>query len=119
VSERLQHCLRSNWQVTYAGSTSGEDRVPNRGRDRGRRRLAKPNWYFHARNKLDFDVGYATHAQQCIFAHGFDRFARRLSTSLEVFSLRLPDAASPVGQAGRFGSSVILAAFSANTTVFD
>ena len=52
--------------MTNAGAGGSKDRVSNRWRDRGRRWLAEADRHFRAREKLNLDVRYGTHAQQCI-----------------------------------------------------
>src|SRR5579863_8346019 len=66
VRERLQNRFRPDWQLTNAGAGGSKDRVSNRWRDCGRRRLAEAHRYFRAREKLDLDVRYGTHAQRRI-----------------------------------------------------
>src|SRR5579872_6162958 len=63
VRERLQDGFRSDWQMTNTSAGGSKDRVSNRWRDCGRRRLAEADRYFRAREKLDLDVRYGTHAQ--------------------------------------------------------
>src|SRR5580658_11038402 len=41
VRERLQDGFRPAWQMTDTGPARGKDGIPDRGRDCGRRRLAK------------------------------------------------------------------------------
>jgi hypothetical protein len=51
MRERLQDGFRTDWEMTDTSATSGEDRIPDRGRDRGRSRFAEANGYF--RTKTD------------------------------------------------------------------
>src|SRR5580704_13981956 len=66
MSERFSHGFRTDWQMAKACTRGDKDRVSDGGRDRGRRRFSKANWRFRAWEKLDFDFGYAAHAQQPI-----------------------------------------------------
>src|SRR5260370_40835453 len=66
TSERLPHGCRADWQVTDASARGGKDRISDRGRDRGRRRLAEANRRFRAREKFDLEFGYVAHAQRRI-----------------------------------------------------
>jgi len=66
MRERLSHGFRTDRQVTNASARGGKDRIPDRGRDRGRRRLAEANRRFRAREKFDLDFRHIAHAQQRI-----------------------------------------------------
>src|SRR5260370_30178705 len=66
MRERLLHGFRTYRQMSNASARGGKDRIPDRGRDRGCRRLAESNRRFRAREKFDFEFGYVAHAQQPI-----------------------------------------------------
>jgi hypothetical protein len=66
MRERLPHGFRTDRQVTNASARGGKDRVRDRGRDGGRRRLAEANRRFRAREKFALEFGYVAHAQQRI-----------------------------------------------------
>ena len=71
MREGLQHGFRTDRQVTDASARGGKDRVADRGRDCGRRRLTEANRRFCAREKFDLDLGYVAHAQQAYRYRGW------------------------------------------------
>src|ERR1700678_767946 len=66
MRKRFQHGLRSDWQMTDAGTRGGKDRISDRGCNRSSPRLAKPYGRFRTWEKLHLDFGYVSHAQQAI-----------------------------------------------------
>jgi hypothetical protein len=59
--ERLSHGFRADREVTDASARGGKDRISDRGRDRGRRRLSESNRRLRAREKFDRVAGRTLH----------------------------------------------------------